>query len=116
VDSLAPGRDYMLFRAGIEPMWEDPRNQDGGRWVVNLSKYQYFNGMNDLWLNTLAAVVDEWHCENDQVQTCVIAYFFFNSITKYINEYFEFTQLHYQLNQYVKTPITFPLSITLPII
>jgi hypothetical protein len=32
-------------------------------------------------------------------QRCVIAYFFLNSITKYITEYFNFTQLHYQLNQ-----------------
>ncbi len=39
----------------------------------------------------------------------------FNSITKYITEYFNFTQLHYQLNQWVKNPITCQLSITLPI-
>ena len=29
-------------------------------------------------------------------------FFFLNSITKYIAEYFNFTELHYQLNQYVK--------------
>jgi len=39
--------------------------------------------------------------------------FFLNSITKYITKYFNFTQLHYQLNQWVKNPITFQLSITL---
>ncbi len=32
-------------------------------------------------------------------QRCVIVYFLLNSITKYIPEYFYFTQLQYQLNQ-----------------
>ena len=32
-------------------------------------------------------------------QKCVIASFFFNSVTKYITEYFYFTKLHFQLKQ-----------------
>uniref|UniRef100_A0AC34Q0I9 EIF-4F 25 kDa subunit n=1 Tax=Panagrolaimus sp. JU765 TaxID=591449 RepID=A0AC34Q0I9_9BILA len=31
---LVPGADYYLFRDGIKPMWEDPANRNGGRWVL----------------------------------------------------------------------------------
>ena len=31
-----PNTDYMLFKKGIRPEWEDPQNRDGGKWVVTL--------------------------------------------------------------------------------
>jgi translation initiation factor 4E len=39
---LGPGSDYSVFKAGIKPMWEDEKNANGGRWLLNL--------VND-WLN-----------------------------------------------------------------
>ncbi len=30
--------DYHLFRAGVEPMWEDPANKFGGKLVIRLRK------------------------------------------------------------------------------
>jgi len=35
---LQIGCDYSLFKKGIKPMWEDPMNKEGGRWLVNLVK------------------------------------------------------------------------------
>ena len=32
---LPMGGNYYLFRAGIKPTWEAPRNNDGGRWQVS---------------------------------------------------------------------------------
>jgi len=32
--SLTQGSDYYLFKEGIRPMWEDPKNINGGRWHV----------------------------------------------------------------------------------
>ena len=31
---LPTGCDYMLFKEGIVPEWEDSRNRDGGRWLL----------------------------------------------------------------------------------
>jgi len=31
---LPPGSDYSFFKEGIFPDWEDPRNQKGGRWIL----------------------------------------------------------------------------------
>eukprot|EP00596_Hydrurales_sp_CCMP1899_P005670 CAMPEP_0119035216 /NCGR_PEP_ID=MMETSP1177-20130426/2160_1 /TAXON_ID=2985 /ORGANISM="Ochromonas sp, Strain CCMP1899" /LENGTH=436 /DNA_ID=CAMNT_0006993197 /DNA_START=108 /DNA_END=1415 /DNA_ORIENTATION=+ len=30
--------DYHLFKDGIQPMWEDPANKQGGKWMVKLKK------------------------------------------------------------------------------
>lgn len=30
--------DYMLFKDGIKPMWEDERNSNGGRWFISIDK------------------------------------------------------------------------------
>ncbi len=33
---LGPNSDYSVFKKGVKPMWEDPRNANGGRWLINL--------------------------------------------------------------------------------
>lgn len=39
---------------GIKPMWEDPRNKRGGRWLVSLSKQQRHIELDRLWLETVS--------------------------------------------------------------
>lgn len=36
VKNLIANTDYLLFKQGIKPEWEDPKNNDGGKWVVTL--------------------------------------------------------------------------------
>tara|TARA_B110000305_G_C18913044_1_gene391575 strand:- start:120 stop:284 length:165 start_codon:yes stop_codon:yes gene_type:complete len=36
VEEIMPNTDYMLFKKGIRPEWEDPNNRAGGKWVVTL--------------------------------------------------------------------------------
>ena len=36
VEEIMPNTDYMLFKKGVRPEWEDPHNRDGGKWVVTL--------------------------------------------------------------------------------
>jgi translation initiation factor 4E len=35
---LDNGSDYMLFKDGIQPMWEDVKNRAGGRWLLSVEK------------------------------------------------------------------------------
>ena len=30
--------DYHMFREGVKPIWEDPVNREGGKWMVRLKK------------------------------------------------------------------------------
>jgi translation initiation factor 4E len=36
--SLRWGSDYYLFKTDIQPMWEDPKNVNGGRWLASVDK------------------------------------------------------------------------------
>lgn len=46
---LRNGCDYSLFKSGIEPMWEDPANQSGGRWIISLENADRMQKCNGLW-------------------------------------------------------------------
>ena len=37
-NSLPRGSQFFLFKENIKPMWEDPKNQNGGRYVLSLKK------------------------------------------------------------------------------
>lgn len=30
--------DYHLFKTDIKPMWEDPANRKGGKWMIRVRK------------------------------------------------------------------------------
>lgn len=38
VDDLAIGSDILLFKSGVAPVWEDPINTKGGRWVFRFNR------------------------------------------------------------------------------
>jgi len=56
---LQSGCDYSMFKEGIEPMWEDERNKQGGRWLVNTQKNVRQQELDRLWLETLMLLVGE---------------------------------------------------------
>ncbi|XP_055944798.1 eukaryotic translation initiation factor 4E-like [Argiope bruennichi] len=59
VSKLPPGCDYALFKHGIKPMWEDEKNKHGGRWLINLQKYQRNPDLNSCWLEVLLCMIGE---------------------------------------------------------
>jgi translation initiation factor 4E len=36
VHDVISNTDYLIFKKGIRPEWEDPQNNYGGKWVVTL--------------------------------------------------------------------------------
>ncbi|KAL7124145.1 hypothetical protein ABFS83_14G028500 [Erythranthe nasuta] len=56
--------DFHLFRAGVEPKWEDPECANGGKWAVNCSKNV---NMDNMWLETLMALIGEQFDEADEI-------------------------------------------------
>jgi len=64
---LPPGTDYSLFKEGIFPDWEDPRNQDGGRWIITLDKRQKEKYLDSYWLETIFYLIGE-HGDQDAYQ------------------------------------------------
>ncbi|KAK0467216.1 eukaryotic translation initiation factor 4E class II [Desarmillaria tabescens] len=59
--SLQPTTDYLLFHNGIRrPVWEDPLNLSGGKWIIRLKK-----GVADrIWEDLVLAII------GDQFDVC----------------------------------------------
>jgi translation initiation factor 4E len=61
--------DYILFKKGIKPMWEDENNKRGGKWVVRIPKKvsAYY------WESILLAVIGEQFDVGDEICGCVLS-------------------------------------------
>lgn len=60
---LISGADFHCFKEGIEPKWEDPKCQGGGKWTINTRK----DRIDTLWLHTLLAMIGEQFDQGEQV-------------------------------------------------
>jgi translation initiation factor 4E len=57
---LSVGGNYHLFKEGIQPMWEDPSNKQGGKWVFTIQKKDPKARRTDQWwLFTCLALIGE---------------------------------------------------------
>ncbi|EDW98360.1 eukaryotic translation initiation factor 4E1 [Drosophila yakuba] len=56
--------DYMLFKKGIRPMWEDLPNKHGGRWTYIVHK-EAKSELDTIWLDVLLCLIGEAcdHCD-----------------------------------------------------
>ena len=54
-----------ILQDGIEPMWEDKKNKEGGRWLINTSKQQRQSELDRIWLETVSwdSIVDSAPCQ-----------------------------------------------------
>jgi len=70
---LPLGSDYSLFKEGISPDWEDPRNQAGGRWMIHLDKRKRSECLDTYWLEIMFYLIGEQADEHaDQVNGAVV--------------------------------------------
>jgi translation initiation factor 4E len=73
---LEPGCDYNMFKRGIKPMWEDPRNKNGGRLMLLIRKTpksQPNSRLDEMWLEILLCLIGEAFDEDsDQVCGAVV--------------------------------------------
>lgn len=53
---LGPGTDFHLFKEGVEPKWEDPTCEFGGKWTVLVPKSPNSKQVLDTyWLNAVCS-------------------------------------------------------------
>jgi len=67
---LAATTDYLLFHSGIKrPVWEDPLNANGGKWIIRLRK-----GISDrLWEDLVIAIIGDQFDVEDGICGCVLS-------------------------------------------
>nr|XP_027116632.1 eukaryotic translation initiation factor-like [Coffea arabica] len=61
---LVINADFHLFKAGIEPKWEDPECAGGGKWTVTSNRKA---NLDNMWLETLMALIGEQFDEADEI-------------------------------------------------
>ncbi|KAK0607055.1 hypothetical protein LWI29_008487 [Acer saccharum] len=61
---LTMNADFHLFKAGVEPKWEDPECANGGKWSVTSNRKATLDTM---WLETMMALIGEQFDEADEI-------------------------------------------------
>lgn len=61
---LVANADFHLFKAGIEPKWEDPECANGGKWTVVTNRKA---DLDEMWLETLMALIGEVFDEAEEI-------------------------------------------------
>ncbi|KAI9089427.1 translation initiation factor eIF 4e-like domain-containing protein [Phlyctochytrium arcticum] len=70
--SLAHGSNYHIFKEGIQPMWEDPQNANGGKWVIQVPKSKR-GDLDQMWLHSILAVIGETFPDSDEICGIVVS-------------------------------------------
>ena len=69
-----PNTDYMLFKKGIRPEWEDPNNKNGGKWVVTLPiEEDMEEECGQAWMKSLVTLISGQIEEEESINGIVLS-------------------------------------------
>jgi translation initiation factor 4E len=65
---LQPNATFYLFKDGIEPKWEDKRNEHGGSWTATVPRGPNSKTLLDAWwLNAVLGCIGEQFTDGDEI-------------------------------------------------
>lgn len=73
MNNIAPASElrisanYHLFLKGVKPAWEDPANENGGKWVITLQRGKSNKTIDSLWMYTMMSIVGESFEHSDEI-------------------------------------------------
>ena len=72
---LSTNSNYHIFKDGVEPMWEDAGNVNGGKFVLTIPKKESRGGrLDEAWLFTVLGMIGEtMDATGDQVCGTVVS-------------------------------------------
>lgn len=62
--------DLYMFVKDCQPTWEEPKNADGGRWLIEWKGNEEAT-VNEAWLNTLLGLIGESFSDGDEIMGVV---------------------------------------------
>eukprot|EP01134_Creolimax_fragrantissima_P002703 CFRG2703T1 len=70
---LPAGSNFHFFKEGVKPMWEDPENKLGGKWIISTPVNSGRDGVLDrMWLDTMLATIGQVLTESEsEICGCV---------------------------------------------
>jgi len=69
---LDSNANYHFFKDGIKPMWEDPANTNGGKWIVQFKGADKYI-LDTFWENLLLGMIGETIDVGDEICGCVVS-------------------------------------------
>lgn len=72
---LPQGSNYHMFKQGVTPEWEDPYNENGGKWLVILPNKgeEALKKFDEAWLWIVLALIGEFFDDSDAISGVVIS-------------------------------------------
>ncbi|KAG6976797.1 hypothetical protein JG688_00001003 [Phytophthora aleatoria] len=69
---LSIGSNYHLFKEGIRPMWEDPINANGGKWIFTNPRSRKAR-LDECWLYVMLSLIGETLQDEDDICGAVVS-------------------------------------------
>ncbi|TMW68490.1 hypothetical protein Poli38472_005958 [Pythium oligandrum] len=69
---LSVGSNYHLFKEGIRPMWEDPINAKGGKWIFTNARSRRAR-LDECWLHVMLSLIGESLHDEDDICGAVVS-------------------------------------------
>ncbi|KAF1778631.1 Translation Initiation factor eIF- 4e-like [Phytophthora cactorum] len=69
---LSIGSNYHLFKEGIRPMWEDPINAKGGKWIFTNPRSRKAR-LDECWLYVMLSLIGETLQDEDDICGAVVS-------------------------------------------
>ncbi|KAL7683562.1 putative translation Initiation factor eIF-4e [Plasmopara halstedii] len=69
---LSIGSNYHLFKEGIRPMWEDPINAKGGKWIFTNPRSRKAR-LDECWLYVMLSLIGETLHDEDDISGAVVS-------------------------------------------
>jgi len=64
--------NYHLFKSGVQPVWEDPTNRSGGKWVV-VVKQRGAKTIDALWQGLVLSLIGNAFEDDDDITGAVVS-------------------------------------------
>jgi hypothetical protein len=76
--------DYIIMRKGIEPIWEDPKNSNGGTFTIKIPHQKGY----DVWSTFIMYILGETFCTDmEQINGITVSYITDNYHGNHSNNY-----------------------------
>lgn len=109
---LPVNSDIQLFRDGVKPVWEDPINAAGGKWIIRLKK----GLINRLWEHlVLALITGELDAGSNVFEACgvVVSIRYQEDILSVWSRTAMDENVKKNLKEAIKKALNFPMSLAM---
>ncbi|TMW68617.1 hypothetical protein Poli38472_006085 [Pythium oligandrum] len=101
--------DYHLFKTGIKPMWEDPANRKGGKWMVRVRK-----GISSrYWEDLVLAIVGEQFDVGNEICGAVVSIRYTEDVISLWNRNADNSEACYRIRDTMRKVLNLPQFVAL---